>query len=224
MRIGEIFILFDCGVTERLKDEDEYDADSGLKRVAEAAGKAHYIFISHPTLHHVGALPFLHKIGVMSNPELKEIFATSPVAKIGAQTMYEFAIQKKELGVFDLFSLKNVESAFEKFQLVPFGENKRIKLGNTELIVSALPSGNGIGGTAWKIEFQKQTLIYALELNDKPTQITPPFPVDRFKHANYFFTNAYLHDKQQHLRSNTNLQFVTEERLKAKVEAALLDK
>ena len=64
--------------------EDEYDAESGLKRVAEAAGKAHYIFISHPTLHHVGALPFLHKIGVMSNPQLKEIFATSPVAKIGA--------------------------------------------------------------------------------------------------------------------------------------------
>jgi cleavage and polyadenylation specificity factor subunit 2 len=83
--------------------------------------------------------------------------------------MYEFAIQKKELGVFDLFSLKNVESAFEKLQLVPFGENKRLKMGNTELIVSALPSGNGIGGTAWKIEFQKQTLIYALELNDKPT-------------------------------------------------------
>jgi Cft2 family RNA processing exonuclease len=83
--------------------------------------------------------------------------------------MYEFAIQKKELAVFENFSLKNVESAFEKFQLVPFQENKRLKLGDTELIVSALPSGNGIGGTAWKIEFQKQTLIYALDLNDKPS-------------------------------------------------------
>jgi Cft2 family RNA processing exonuclease len=107
---------------------------------------------------------------------------------------------------------------------VPFQENKRLKIGKTELIVSALPSGNGIGGTAWKIEYQKQTLIYALELNDKPTQITPPFPVDKFKNVNYLFTNAYLHDKQQHLRSNTNLQFVTEERLKVKVEAALLEK
>jgi Cft2 family RNA processing exonuclease len=67
--------------------------------------------------------------------------------------MYEFAIQKKELDVFEVYSLKNVEGAFEKFQMVPFSENKRLKIKDTELIVSALPSGNCIGGTSWKIEF-----------------------------------------------------------------------
>jgi cleavage and polyadenylation specificity factor subunit 2 len=60
--------------------------------VSDAAARANYIFISHPTIQHVGALPYLQKIGVLSNPELKGIFATSPVAKVGAQTMYEFAI------------------------------------------------------------------------------------------------------------------------------------
>jgi len=38
-------------------------------------------------------------------------------------------------------------------QLVSFSETKRLKVKDTELIVSALPSGNCIGGTAWKIEF-----------------------------------------------------------------------
>jgi len=50
---------------------------------------------------------------------------------------------------------------------VSFNENKRLKVKDTELIVSAVPSGNSIGGTAWKIEFQKQTILYGLDLNDK---------------------------------------------------------
>lgn len=53
-------------------------------------------------------------------------------------------------------------------------------------------SGNSIGGTAWKIEYQKQTIIYALELNDKPSQITPPFPLEKFKNVNLLISNAYL--------------------------------
>ena len=84
LRIGEIKILFDCGCTEKVKDQDEFDQDSGIRRVAEAASKVNYIFISHPTIQHVGALPFLQKVGVLSNPELKGILATSPVAKVGA--------------------------------------------------------------------------------------------------------------------------------------------
>jgi Cft2 family RNA processing exonuclease len=83
--------------------------------------------------------------------------STSPVAKLGAQTMYEFVIQKKEVDQnFDqLFTLENVEGAFEKIQLVSFNENKRLKMKDTELIVSAVPSGNSVGGTAWKIEYNK---------------------------------------------------------------------
>jgi hypothetical protein len=71
--------------------------------------------------------------------------------------MYEFVIQKKEVtnDVDQLFSLKNVEGAFEKVQLVSFDEHKRLKVKNTELIVSALPSGNSVGGTSWKIEYNK---------------------------------------------------------------------
>ena len=69
--------------------------------------------------------------------------------------MYEFTIQKKELFNFNIYNLQNVEGAFSHIQLVSFNENKRLKIKDTELIVSAVPSGNSIGGTAWKIEFQK---------------------------------------------------------------------
>lgn len=102
-------------------------------------------------------------------------------------------------------------------------------------MVSAIPSGNSIGGTAWKIEFQKQTILYGLELNDKQLQITPPISPDHFKNVNIFITNAYPSplstlDKQnlgyqQNLASSTGkyYQFVSQERLKAKVEQAILE-
>jgi len=47
----------------------------------------------------------------------------------------------------------NVEGAFSQIQHIAFNETKRLKIKDTELIVSAVPSGNSIGGTAWKIEF-----------------------------------------------------------------------
>lgn len=191
----------------------------------------HYIFISHATVQQVGSLPFLHKHKVLD--DLQGILATSPVAKVGAQTMYEFAIQKKELSVFDTFSLQNVEGAFGNIQLVSFNENKRLKIKDTELIVSAVPSGNSIGGTAWKIEFQKQTILYGLELNDKNAQITPPIHQDNFKNVNILITNAYLQnysvfepvsediqpdESSSGIKQGKISQFVSEERLKAKVE------
>ena len=105
--------------------------------------------------------------------------------------MYEFTIQKKEMDHFTTYGLENVEGAFSQIQFVAFGESKRLKKGETELLVQAIPSGHSIGGTAWKVEFQKQTILYGLELNDKQLQITPPLQPDHFKNVNIFITNAY---------------------------------
>jgi|LauGreDrversion4_2_1035121.scaffolds.fasta_scaffold138835_2 Cft2 family RNA processing exonuclease len=52
-------------------------------------------------------------------------------------------------------------------QLVSFDERKRIKIQETELIVSALPSGKSIGSAIWKIEINKFNVFYALDLNDQ---------------------------------------------------------
>jgi cleavage and polyadenylation specificity factor subunit 2 len=102
---------------------------------------------------HVGALPFLAKNKVLG--EKIVIMGTSPTSKMGALTMYEYYIQKKEIAPFDHFTLQDVETAFERIELVSFNEKRRIKVLDTELMLSALPSGNSIGGTAWKIEYNK---------------------------------------------------------------------
>jgi hypothetical protein len=55
----------------------------------------------------IGALPYLyHKLHSKTEKskfdEIK-ILGTSPIAKMGALTMYEFFIQKKENGDFDFY-------------------------------------------------------------------------------------------------------------------------
>ena len=242
LRVGDIKIMLDCGCDEKIDNNSDTDPASSIRRVEAAAREVDYIFISHATIQQVGTLPFLHKRGILSN--LQGILSTSPVAKVGAQTMYEFAIQKKELSDFCAYSLQDVEGAFCNLQLVSFNENKRLKIkdSDTEVIVSAIPSGNSIGGTAWKIEFQKQTIVYGLELNDKSTQLTPPMHLDNFKNVNILITNGYLQNYSVFEPSygeggfteesklgpvdtgNGKIaQFVSEERLKVKVEQAILE-
>ena len=91
---------------------------------------------------------------------------------MGALTMYEYFIQKKGIHNFTAFSLQDVEKVFEKIELVSFNENRRVRGGKgdtqTEIILSALPAGNSIGGTCWKIEYNKQIIVYAMDINDIP--------------------------------------------------------
>lgn len=109
--------------------------------------------------------------------------------------MYEFFIQKKECMYFDYFSLQDVEKAFERIELVSYNENRKIKLRETEVILSAMPSGNAIGGACWKIEYNKQVIIYAVELNDRPLHITIPMRFEDFKNANILISNAFITPK-----------------------------
>lgn len=47
--------------------------------------------LSHASCMQVGALPYLNKMGLVVR-----VIATSPVAKLGAQSLHEIYISKKE--------------------------------------------------------------------------------------------------------------------------------
>jgi Cft2 family RNA processing exonuclease len=62
-----------------------------------------------------------------------------------------------------------------------------------ELILSAHPSGNAIGGACWKIEYNKQMIVYAIDMNDVPLNITVPMMrLSELKNSNILITNGYL--------------------------------
>ena len=88
--------------------------------------------------------------------------------------------------------MQDVEEGFEKIELVSYQERKRLTSGDTEVILKALASGNSVGGTAWHLEYNKLSIIYALDLNDKETQISLPLQSPLFKGANLMITNGYI--------------------------------
>lgn len=98
----------------------------------------------------------------------------------------------------------------------------------TELILSALPSGNSIGSACWKVEYNKQIIIYAMELNDRPLHITVPMKFDDFNNANILISNAYVnpHTLKPQLKAQAPakvFQFMSEEKLRVKLEKVLID-
>mmetsp|Transcript_41983 Transcript_41983/g.64290 ORF Transcript_41983/g.64290 Transcript_41983/m.64290 type:complete len:84 (-) Transcript_41983:2181-2432(-) len=77
--------MLECGV-------DHSIAPDHLRLVLQHARQVDYILLSHSSWMHVGALPFLTRMGI----DGKKVIATSPVAKMGAQTMHELFISRKE--------------------------------------------------------------------------------------------------------------------------------
>lgn len=153
--VGEIKVMIDCGCNEVPQGTDMFEL------IWQAVQDCDYLFITHAHHMMMGALAYLHNKGLAIT-----VFATSPVAKLGNQTLMEFIIQKKEFAVFDLFSMQDVQAACAKIELVAFDEYKTIKKGDTTVTFSAFPSGSSIGGSCFKFELNNQTLVYAIEIND----------------------------------------------------------
>ena len=157
LKVGGITLLLDCGV-------DETYSLYHLNVIARALTEhqVDYLLLSYAAISQVGALPYLQAQGKLENVK---IMSTSPTSKMASLTMYEYFIQRKELSDFHLFTLFDVEKAFEKVELVSFNEHRKIKSHmkseETEIILSAHPSGSAIGGTCWKIEYNKQLIVYA---------------------------------------------------------------
>jgi len=99
----------------------------------------------------------------------------------------------------------------------------------TEIIISAHPSGSSIGGTCWKIEYNKQLIVYAVDMNDVPLTISVPMMrLADFKNANILITNGFHKTHallDQHLVSTAvkSYKFLSEDKLRLKLEKVLVD-
>jgi len=111
--------MFDCGCSESASKESDFS------KVVAHMKQVDFLFLSDADFTVLGCLPYLHKKGMLKSAQ---IFATSPVAKLGAQGLFEFLIQKKESGPFSVYSLEDIEAVFGMIQLVSFDERKRIKI------------------------------------------------------------------------------------------------
>ncbi|CAM9498245.1 unnamed protein product [Lampetra fluviatilis] len=157
LQVDEFRFLLDCGWDENFKA----DFVEILKRHIHQIDA---VLLSHPDTPHLGALPFaVGKLGLNC-----AIYATIPVYKMGQMFMYDLYQSRHNSEDFNLFTLDDVDAAFDKIQQLKYNQIVYLKGKGHGLSITPLPAGHMIGGTVWKIvKDGEEEIIYAVDYNHK---------------------------------------------------------
>lgn len=157
LQVDEFRFLLDCGWDENFS----MDIIDAMKRYVHQVDA---VLISHPDPIHLGALPYaVGKLGLNCT-----IYATIPVYKMGQMFMYDLYQSRNNSEEFTLFTLDDVDSAFDKIQQLKYSQIVNLKGKGHGLSIMPLPAGHMIGGTIWKIvKDGEEEIVYAVDFNHK---------------------------------------------------------
>ncbi|XP_067274317.1 cleavage and polyadenylation specificity factor subunit 2 [Pseudorasbora parva] len=157
LQVDEFRFLLDCGWDESFS----MDIIDSLKRYVHQVDA---VLLSHPDHLHLGALPYaVGRLGLNCT-----IYATIPVYKMGQMFMYDLYQSRHNTEDFSLFTLDDVDCAFDKIQQLKYSQIVNLKGKGHGLSITPLPAGHMIGGTIWKIvKDGEEEIIYAVDFNHK---------------------------------------------------------
>jgi cleavage and polyadenylation specificity factor subunit 2 len=120
--------------------------------------------LSYPDPGHLGAFPYLvGKLGLNC-----PIYSTIPVYKMGQLFMYDSFMSHYNQHDFDLFTLDDVDAAFERITQLKYNQSVSLKGKGYGITIIPLPAGRMIGGTIWKIaKIGEEDIVYATDFNHK---------------------------------------------------------
>lgn len=169
------------------------------------------VLISYPDVSHLGALPYLvGKLGLNC-----PIYATIPVYKMGQMFMYDLYQSHYNMEDFDLFTLDDVDAAFDKIIQLKYNQSISMKgividvsialyssyfiLGKGYgLTITPLPAGHMIGGTIWKImKVGEEDIIYANDFNHKKERHLNGCELEKLQRPSLLITDAFNANYQQ---------------------------
>eukprot|EP00112_Aurelia_sp_Birch-Aquarium-sp1_P022238 Seg62.8 transcript_id=Seg62.8/GoldUCD/mRNA.D3Y31 product="Cleavage and polyadenylation specificity factor subunit 2" protein_id=Seg62.8/GoldUCD/D3Y31 len=157
LQVDEFRFLLDCGWNEKL----QMDVVDNIRR---HIGQIDAVLISQPDVYHLGALPYVFGKCGLNCP----VYATIPVYKMGQMFMYDFFQSHQNEEDFDLFSLDDVDTAFEKMVQLKYSQHVSLKGRGHGLSITPYAAGHMIGGTMWKIMKEgEEDIIYAVDYNHK---------------------------------------------------------
>lgn len=180
LQIDEYNILLDCGWDERLS--------TGLiERITPRIPQIDCVLITYPDFAHLGALPYL--VGKL---KLEcEIYATVPVYKMGQMFMYDMFQSRNNYEDFNLFSLDDIDNAFEKITQVKYQEPISLKGKGEGLTIVAYPAGHLVGGAIWKITKDgEEDVVYAVDYNHKRERHLNGCTMDVMSRSHILITDA----------------------------------
>ncbi|CAD6991302.1 probable cleavage and polyadenylation specificity factor subunit 2 [Ceratitis capitata] len=199
LQIDEVRILLDCGWDEK------FDPNL-IKELKRHVHTIDAVLLSHPDVYHLGALPYLvGKLG-MNCP----IYATIPVYKMGQMFMYDLYMSHYNMYDFDLFSLDDVDAAFDKIIQLKYNQTVSLKGKGYGITVTPLPAGHMIGGTIWKIlKIGEEDIVYATDFNHKKERHLNGCELERLQRPSLLITDAYNAQYQQARRRARDEKLMT---------------
>ncbi|XP_048486095.1 probable cleavage and polyadenylation specificity factor subunit 2 [Plutella xylostella] len=157
LQIDEFKILLDCGWDEKF----DIDFIKDLKRHINSIDA---VLLSHSDPMHLGALPYaIGKLGLNC-----PVYATLPVYKMGQMFMYDLYQAHRNVSEFDLFTLDDVDNAFDRIVQLKYNQTIDMKGKGLGIRIVPLPAGHTLGGTVWRISAPgEEDIVYAPDFNHK---------------------------------------------------------
>ena len=147
--INKFTILLDCGWTE------EFD-ESQIASLKENASAVDAVLISHCTIEHLGALPYLRQHCDLTAP----VYATFPVATLGMYLIYDYYCNKRDEGDFNLFNADDIVKTFDSITKLTFEQELRLSADDS-ITITPYRAGRSIGGAVWRIVRGQHEVLYA---------------------------------------------------------------
>lgn len=180
LQVDDFRILLDCGWDEKFDQEF-------MKELKRFIHQIDAVLLSYPDPLHLGALPYLvGKCGLNCS-----IYATIPVYKMGQMFMYDLYQSRHNMEEFELFTLDDVDAAFDKIIQLKYNQSVPMKGKGYGLTITPLPAGHMIGGTIWKIvKVGEEDIVYAVDFNHKKERHLNGSELERLQRPSLVITDA----------------------------------
>ncbi|KAH7538031.1 cleavage and polyadenylation specificity factor subunit 2 isoform X1 [Ziziphus jujuba] len=188
--------LIDCGWN------DHFDP-SLLQPISRVASTIDAVLLSHPDTLHLGALPYAMKQFALSAP----VFSTEPVYRLGLLTMYDQYLSRKQVSEFDLFTLDDIDSAFQNVTRLTYSQNHHLSGKGEGIVISPHVAGHLLGGTVWKITKDGEDVIYAVDFNHRKEKHLNGINQSSFVRPAVLITDAYNALNNQPYRRQKDKEF-----------------
>ena len=155
LQVDDVRILLDCGW------DDRFDRDT-LEAVRKVARFVDYVLLSHPTLGHVGGLPYaLHHLGLSPT----RIYATHGTSFLTRTTLLDAYHARARDEDFDLFTLNDIKAVSDLTHELNYGQDFKLTGKGAGITVRPFNAGHTFGGSIWRISKEGQEVVYAVNYN-----------------------------------------------------------
>ncbi|XP_031281074.1 LOW QUALITY PROTEIN: cleavage and polyadenylation specificity factor subunit 2 [Pistacia vera] len=172
--------LIDCGWN------DHFDT-SLLQPLSKVASTVDAVLLSHSDTLHLGALPYAMKQFGLSAP----VFSTEPVHRLGLLTMYDQYLARRQVSEFELFTLDDIDSAFQNVTRLTYSQNYHLSGKGEGIVIAPHVAGHLLGGTVWKITKDGEDVIYAVDYNRRKEKHLNGTVLESFVRPAVLITDAY---------------------------------